>query len=54
MFIRIYSWGSYSLEGNESEIGLSFKKFGRIEVVDEKLFFLAVIRYGIDYRKYNV
>jgi hypothetical protein len=39
---------------NEPEIGLRFSKYGRIEVTNMKVFMLATIKYGIQFKEYSV
>lgn len=50
--VTIYSnmWGSYNVV-SFTEVGLrAIDTFYDFEVIDEKLFFLSVIKYGITYK----
>jgi hypothetical protein len=53
MFIRVYDWGDYTWDRskNGSYIGLKLAKYSRIEVIDKKVFMLAVLNYGIEFKE---
>jgi hypothetical protein len=53
MFIRVYDWGRCHWDNyrNEAEVGLRFASYGRIEVTNKKVFMLAVLNYGIEFKE---
>jgi hypothetical protein len=61
MFVRIYDWGhgSYSNYKNDSELGLRYADHPNngyrgilfYEVMDERLFLLAIIKHAINYKE---
>jgi hypothetical protein len=61
MFVRIYDWGhgSYINYKNDLEIGLKYADHPHngyrgilfYEVMDKRLFMLAIIKHGINYKE---